>query len=100
MMHKSYILELADKSGKTIHLSKKQWSHIRKKHPEIESLEILKEGLTKYDKITHHSYDPTVYYYYKFYKYKKAPYKFLCIAVKYLNGTGYIITAYFDIRIK
>ena len=61
---------------------------------------ILKEGITKFDKISHHSYDPTVYYFYKFHKYKKTPYKFLCIAVKYLNGTGYIITAYFDIRIK
>jgi len=100
MTDKNHVLELIDKYGETIHLSKKQWSHISKKHPEIESLEILKEGITKYDKITNHSFDPTVYYFYKFYKYKRAPYKFLCIAVKYLNGTGYIITAYFDKKIK
>ncbi len=96
----NYILEIVDSSGRKIHLSKKQWAHIRKKHPEIEDLEMLKEGIEKPDKVTNYNYDPSVHYYYKFYKHIKFSKRFLCIAVKYLNGEGYIITAYFDRRIK
>jgi len=95
-----YVFEIIDKSRRKIHLSKKQWTHIRKKHPEIEDSEILKESIEKYDKVTNYNYDPTVYYYYKFFKHKEPPNKFLCIAIKYLNSKGYIITAYFDKRIK
>lgn len=95
-----YVLEITDKTGRKIHLSKKQWTHIRKKHPEVEDLEILKEGLEKPDKITDYSYDSSVRYYYKYFKDKQPPKRFLCIAIKYLNGEGYIITAYFEKKIK
>ena len=95
-MDKNHILEVVDKSRRKIHLSKKQWAHIRKKHPEIENLEMLKEGIESFDKVTSQSFDPTVRYFRKYFKHRKALNKFLCIAVKYLNGEGYIITAYFD----
>ena len=95
-----YILKIADKTGRKIYLSKKQWTHIRKKHPEIENLEMLKEGIESFDKVTNYSYDQTVHYYYKYLKHKQSPNRFLCIAIKYLNSEGYIITAYFDKKIK
>jgi len=94
-----YILELTDKSGRKIHLSKKQWAHIRKKHPEIEDFEILREGIEKFDKVKNYDYDSSVHHYYKFFKNRKPSQRFLCIAVKYLNGEGYIITAFFDVKI-
>ena len=80
-------------------MSKKQWTHIRKKHPEIEDFEILREGIEKFDKVKNYDYDPSVHYYYKFFKSRKPPKRFLCIAIKYLNGEGYIITAFFDVKI-
>ncbi|HJX50182.1 MAG TPA: hypothetical protein VJ438_01835 [Candidatus Nanoarchaeia archaeon] len=96
----SYVFEITDKSGRKIHLSKKQWAHIRKKHPEIEDFEMLKEGIEKFDKVTNYGYDPSVHYFYKHFKHKQPPNRHLCIAIKYLNGEGYIITAYFDKNIK
>ncbi len=95
-----YEFELIDKSNRKIHISKKQWVHIRKKHPEIEELETLKDCLKNPDKITNYNFDETVHYYYKYLKYLKSKYKLLCLAVKYLNGKGYIITAYFDNKVK
>jgi hypothetical protein len=95
-----YVFEITDKSGRKIHLSKERWTHIRKKHPEIETYEIIKEGIGKFDKITSHDFDSSVHYYCKFYKHKKPSKRYLCVAIKYLNGEGYVITAYFDNKIR
>ena len=37
------IFEVVDKRGKKVRLTKEQWSKIRKKHPEVENEELLKE---------------------------------------------------------
>ena len=34
-------------------------------------------------------------FYYQYFKYKKIPSKFLRVIVKYLNGDGFVISAYF-----
>lgn len=94
------IFTIKDKTGREIHLSKKQWSHIRKKHPEVEDLEQLEETIKKPDKLTHYSYDETVGFYYKYVKHRKSPNKYLSVLVKYLNGYGYVVTAYFEDKIK
>ena len=88
------IFEIVDKSGRKIRLTKEQWSKIRKKHPEIEHEELIKETLEKPTKITSHSYDETVYKFYKYYKNRKHPEKFVMVLVKYLNGDGFVITAH------
>ena len=95
-----YLFEIIDESGRKIHLSNERWTHIKKKHPEIENQEMLKEGIEKFDKITKHDFDPSVHYHYKFYKHKRQSKRYLCVAIKYLNGEGYVITAYFDTKIK
>lgn len=89
-----YIFEIVDKSGRRIHLTKERWSHIRKKHPEVEDLEEVEQSLRNPDKITPNYSDKTVQRYYKYFKNKRLPY--LLVIVKYLNGEGYIVTAYFD----
>jgi len=61
---------------------------------------MLKEGIEKFDKITNHDFDPSVHYFYKFYKPKRPSKRYLCVAIKYLNGEGYILTAYFDKKIR
>lgn len=95
-----YVFEIIGKSSKKIHLSKERWAHIRKKHPEVENLELMKETIRNPDKITDYLFDETIHYYYKYFKDKKSPTKYLLISVKYLNGEGYVVTAYFEKHIK
>ena len=94
------IFKIIDKSRRKIHLSKKTWRHIRKKHTEDEELEQLQDPIEHPDKITSYSFDETVHYYYKFYKHRKQASKYLLVIVKYLNNSGYVITSYFETYIK
>ena len=99
-MRDDIIFEVIDKTGRKIRLTKKQWSQISRKHPQVAScyeeiIDTLKNPL----KITQ-SYEETKYYYYKYFKHKTEPEKYLKVIVKYLNGEGFIITALFDRKIK
>src|SRR3989344_5745168 len=89
------IFEVVDKRGKKIRLTREQWSKIRKKHPEVENEELIKETLEKPIKIMHHSYDESVYKFYKYYRNRPYPENFLMVLIKYLNGDGFVITAYY-----
>ena len=92
----SWIFEVIDKSGRAIHLSKNQWSHIIRDHPEAAPfLELFKETLQSPTKIIAYSSEQGIFYYYKYFKRGKAPQPYLLIIVKYLNHHGFIITAYF-----
>ena len=95
-----YVFEIIDKTGRKIHLSKERWKHIRKKHPEIEEYELIKETIEKPDKITGYHPDKTIYYFYKYYKHRHSFEKYLLVIVKYLNKHGYILSAYFEDKIK
>lgn len=95
------IFEITDKTGRKIRLTKKQWSHITRKHPQIanyqeEIINTLKNPL----KITDYGFDDKVRYYYKYLKHKTSPEKYLLVIVKYLNGTGFIISSFFEKYIK
>ncbi|MBU2052912.1 MAG: hypothetical protein ABIJ14_02585 [Nanoarchaeota archaeon] len=94
------IFEITDKSGRKINLSKEGRRHIRKKHPEVEEEEQIKETIENPDKITSYGFDKTIHYYYKFYKHRKQPSKYLLVIVKYLNNSGYVISSYFETYIK
>ena len=89
------IFEIIDKRGKKVRLTKEQWSKIRKKHPEVENEELIKETLENPTKITYLNYDESVYKFYRYYKKRTYPEKFLMVLVKFLNGDGFIITAYY-----
>ena len=94
------LFQIIDKTGRKIYLPSKTWSHITRKHPYIaDYLEEIKETIQKPDKITDLSLDEDVRYYYKYYKTKNPP-KYLLTIVKYLNGAGFIISAYFTSHIK
>ena len=94
------IFEIIDKTGKKVRLTKEQWSHIRKKHPEVENYELIEETLKKSDKITDYDLDETVLYYYKYYKHRPSHEKYLQVIVKYLNSEGYVLTAQFKPYIR
>jgi|TARA_B100000315_G_C14446355_1_gene526974 hypothetical protein len=97
----SHIFQTTDKSGRKIHLSKERWNHINQEHPEVsEYLEEIKETLKSPTKLKEVDYDEDIRYFYDYYKSRKAEAKYLLVIVKYLNGEGFIITAYFVRNIK
>jgi len=92
------IFEIIDKTGRRIRLTKKQWSHMMRRHSYmIEYIEEIKETLQNPDKIKNY-YDKG--YYYKHYKYLKAPNRFILVVVKFLNGEGFVVTSYLEEKIK
>ena len=95
------IFEVIDKNDKLIHLSKERWLHISKEHPEVTSYIIrINEILRNPTKIVSHIYNDDIKYFYRYIKEREQKSKYLLIIVKYLNGSGFIITTYFTRIIK
>ena len=87
-----YVLEIIDKFRRKIYLSKERWKHIMLDHPDVKEEEIkltLQKPARVIDKRKNKRF------YYQYFKYKKPPSKFLRVIVKYLNGEGFVISAYF-----
>ena len=87
------IFEVIDKTGRRIRLTKKQWTHIRQRHPILNNYGDVKETIKNPIKIFNRDEETAIYY--KYFKHKKDPAKYLKVIVNYLNGGGYVITAYF-----
>ena len=67
------IFGILDKTKRKIKLTKKQYSHIAKKHPSvIEYLEEIKETLENPDAVTESDIDENVRFYYKYYKHHQS----------------------------
>lgn len=97
----NFVFEVIDKTRRKIRLTKDQWSHITRKHPQLSNhLEDIANTLRDPLKITKYSLDEDVRYYYKFLKHRIVPEKYLVIIVKYLNGTGFVISAFFERYIR
>ena len=96
----SIIFEVIDKTGRKIHLSNERWRHIRKRHPEVEEYDSIVDALMRPDKVTNYHIDESIVYYYKYYKSRPSPDKYLLIVVKYLNGHGYVLTSYYEDKIR
>ena len=91
------IFEIVDKTGRKIRLTSKNWQHIIRKHPYIASCQDqIKETLSNPDNILDpQDIDEQKRYYYKYYKHRNSPNKFMLVVVKYLNGFGFVISAHF-----
>jgi|SRR3989338_1242109 len=91
-----FIFEIIDKTDRKIRLTKKQWTHITfpsSPHAYMTNyLEYIKQTLINPNKIVSSLYDEMKANYYKYYKEKG---KHLRVAVKYINGEGFVITSYF-----
>ncbi|MBU2503675.1 MAG: hypothetical protein KJ879_01310 [Nanoarchaeota archaeon] len=95
---RNIIFEIIDKTGRKIHLSKERWGkHIRLLHPEIIKPEEVAEVLKKPEIINESDRGENVRWYYKYDKRRKEYFK---VSVKYLNGTGYVITAHYTRKIE
>lgn len=97
-MKMNIIFEVKDKSGRKIRLTKEQWSHIREDHPNVENQEDIENAVKNPIKTLYLERGKTIYF--KYFKNRKDPEKFLKVIAKYLNGNGFIITAYFTRSIK
>lgn len=99
---KNHIFEVLDKTGRKIRLTEKQWSHITRKHSQVSSeKEKIIETVKNPDKIIDPKQpDPNKRFYYKYYKNRPSPHKFVRVIVKYLNGKGFVITAQFVSNIR
>lgn len=96
----SRLFEIVDKTGRKIRLTKERWTHItspQSQHPYmIDYLEEIKNTIIKPTLIIPHKFDETKRNYYRYLKNKKL---YLLVSVKYLNGEGYIITAFITRKI-
>ena len=89
-----HIWHCRDKTGRLIHLTRERYAHIVK-HPEIQQpLLLIERALATPLLIANHPFDPTVHDYYRYEKQLDPEARYLKVIVKYLNGTGFIITAY------
>lgn len=89
-----YVFEVTDKSGRKIHLTKERWGeHIKLEHQDIESPEEIELALKNPDKTV--EIKENVFNYYKYFKHKNSKSKYLKVIVKYLNGKGFVVTAYY-----
>ena len=90
------IFEVKTKDGKLIRLTEKQWFHIKYRHPEIANkLNIIEDAIANPTARIQHSEDTT-----KFYKFIKGENNYVMVAVRILNGEGFVITAYKTRRIS
>ncbi|MAE13349.1 hypothetical protein CMO92_02180 [Candidatus Woesearchaeota archaeon] len=94
----SVLFEIRDKTGRNIRLTKERWKHIVEEHPNITNSDLIERALVCPDKISPSRYQPeSVQYYYLYIKRFK---RYLMVGVKYLNGEGFIITAYYLRKIR
>jgi len=93
----AHVFQVVDKTARKIHLSKERWRHIAKEHPQIRDVHEIKLTLLNPLKTTPSKHDLFVRYYYR---YNKETARYLMVAVKYINGEGFVITAYYMRHIK
>ncbi|MBI2672926.1 hypothetical protein HYX19_01580 [Candidatus Woesearchaeota archaeon] len=94
------IFEAEDKSKKKIHLTKERWKHILKEHPELSNKsESIKAIITNPEITKTSKYDKNVKWYYAYDKNRKSSAKYILVAVKYLNGSGFIITVFYTKKV-
>jgi len=93
----TFVFTIIDKSERIIHLSHERGNHITTEHPEITNVNLIIDALTHPNLIKRSHYDERVRWYYREHKPQR---KYLFVSVKYLNGHGFVITAYFVRNIK
>ncbi len=66
----------------------------------VNQIERIKETLIRPDKLITSPKDVNACYYFRHYKETPFPAKFLLVAVKYLNGDGFVITAFYTTQMR
>jgi len=94
----AWVFAVKDVTGRRIHLSAERWAHISRKHPDVvpyleEIPQILRCSLQRRE------VSSRKVYYAAYFKHRPFPEKFLVVIGKYLNDHGFILTAYFALRL-
>ena len=91
----NFIFKITDKTSRNIHLTSERWAHITSPsslHPYmVNYLEDVKQTIIKPDLIINQKFDDFMVNYYKYIKEEKM---YLLVGVKYLNGGGFVTTAF------
>ena len=86
------VLETIDKEGNKIYMSQERWKHILR-HPHMHNgIEAIQKTLKNPTTTRHFEQDKKVRHFYKEFKQSEPSEKYLLVVVKYLNGSGFIIT--------
>lgn len=94
------MFKITDKSNRKIRLTKERWKHIVTEHPEISIHFIDIQNTLRFPQAIRISEnDEKVRFYYSYHK-ERIIARYLLVAVKYLNGEGFVITSYFVNKIK
>lgn len=89
------ILEVSDRTGRNIYLTDERYGHI-KKHPDMQnSISLIERTIRSPQRIADYPIEPEIKYFYSYHKNRKSKAKYLRVIVKYLNGEGFVVTAYF-----
>jgi len=78
------IFEAVDKNIRKIRLTKNQWAHIRQEHPDVNNHYEIEETIINPLKVLYLEKNKSAYY--KYFKHRKDPAKYLKVIVRYLNG--------------
>ena len=90
------IFTVKSKENKLIRLTVKQWKHIVYRHPEMTNKLIQIEKTIIYPDYIKACEENII----KYYKYIKEEAKYIVVAVKMLNGEGFIVTSYLTRKIQ
>lgn len=94
------VFKVLSKVGKTVRLDEDRWDHVLE-HPEMENqIDRVSKTVVNPDEVRKSVHNPSVCLFYKFYNDTPVTEKFLLVAVKILNGEGFIVTAFFTDRMK
>ena len=92
------ILEIKDKTGRNVYLTRERYKHIMK-HPEMQnSIDVIEQTVKNPDKTIEYSIEPDIRFYYSHHKNRKSKARYLRVVIKYMNGEGFVITAYFVVK--
>ncbi|MCZ7357296.1 MAG: PBECR2 nuclease fold domain-containing protein [Candidatus Methanoperedens sp.] len=95
-----FLVDVIDVFEKSIRLTEKRLEHILKRPEMSRQLERIKETLANPDLIKESNQDSSVWLFYRFYNITPVTEKYLLVAVRLLDGNGFIITAFYTDRIK
>lgn len=87
------LLIAIEPSGRSIRLTKAQWQHIVAEHPDMNNLDLIRRAIEEPDFVVPTKYDAQGVVWH--YVYNKSRRQFVFVAIKYLNGEGFVITAYY-----
>ena len=94
----TWTFEIEDKHKRKIHLSNERWKLIVIEHSALANkIEDIKDALSNPLFIGKSKYDEMVRYYYKYHKNLS---RHLMVSVKYLNGEGFVITAFYTSKLE